>query len=308
MRRPVFLALVAAPIVALVASTRPVSAQDDRYAPVVVLLPTGARAQALGGANVALRDAEALFGNPALVGAPTTSSLTLARYSAHATSGVLASTTTYGPLGVGIGVQFLDYTTRGLAFPPSSRGLTSDDPLAASSLAATVAASLAWKGYRWGASAKFVGERAAADQSGGAAFDLGVSRELLVANAVVAVAVQNIGDGLELRGSRAPLPLRAVVGASAGGFALGRWVDAGGTLQLAVDRDGVVAPGGGVEVTAVPIEGISFTARAGARRPSLDAQRPLTGGLGFSYDRLTLDYGWEHLRGGAAHRLTLRLR
>jgi hypothetical protein len=63
-----------------------------------------------------------------------------------------------------------------------------------------------------------------------------------------------------------------------------------------------------VEVSYVPIEGVSFTGRVGGRRPQLRAEQPFTAGGGITVDRVTLDYGWETLGEGAGHRLTLRLR
>ena len=73
-------------------------------------------------------------------------------------------------------------------------------------------------------------------------------------------------------------------------------------------RNGELFPRGGVELSYSPIDGVTFTGRAGGRRPQLREERPVTAGAGFTVDRVTLDYGWETLRGGAGHRLTLRLR
>jgi hypothetical protein len=99
------------------------------------------------------------------------------------------------------------------------------------------------------------------------------------------------------------------MGANAGGIPLGRWIDLGMASSLAVREDGELFGSAGGEMTVVPIEGISFSLRAGARRPELRAQRALTGGFGMQVDRLTLDYGWEDMRGkGGAHRITLRMR
>jgi hypothetical protein len=57
----------------------------------------------------------------------------------------------------------------------------------------------------------------------------------------------------------------------------------------------------------VPLEGIAFRCAAGCG--SWCGQRALTGGVGVQFDRLSLDYGWEDMRGkGGAHRVTFRLR
>ena len=66
----------------------------------------------------------------------------------------------------------------------------------------------------------------------------------------------------------------------------------------------------GVPLTYVPLEGFVLAARAGARRVEGGPQtrRPYTAGLGFSFDRLSLDWAYEPYAGpGGAHRFGVRI-
>jgi len=310
-RGAVFATAVAATAVTSIARAQaPTSARDqrERYAPLVLKLPATARVLALGGARVALRDVDAVFGNPALVGTGTGLAFGVERYESGATAGQFASSSTIGPLGVGVGAQMLDAGPRYGAFPATSEVLTRERAGGTTSLAASVAASLTWKQIRWGVAATYVEERVTDDRAGGVGFDIGASKSLSLLNSTVGVAVQHLGPRLEVAGRREALPAQLALGIATAPKGLGKWVDVGGTAELDVRRDGKVFPRGGVELSYSPIEGVTFTGRAGVRRPQLREERPVTAGGGFTVDRFTLDYGWETLREGAGHRLTIRLR
>jgi hypothetical protein len=322
MSRPFMLlrrgALVAAMVTTAVTSTARAQAptpagpkapdQRERYAPLVLKLPATARVLSLGGARVALRDADAVFGNPALVGTATALAVGAERYASGATAGQFASSSTIGPLGIGVGVHMLDAAPSSGVFPAASEVLTRATVPGTSSLAASVAASLTWKQLRWGVAATYLNERVADDQARGVAFDLGASKSLPFLGSTVGVAVQHLGSRLAVAGRRAALPTQLALGIATAPRGIGAWVDVAGTAELDVRRDGALYPRGGVEVSYVPIEGVSFTGRVGGRRPQLRAEQPFTAGGGITVDRVTLDYGWETLREGAGHRLTLRLR
>jgi hypothetical protein len=282
--------------------------QRERYAPLVLKLPASARLLSLGGAQVALRDVDAVFGNPALVGTGTGLAFGAERYASGATAGQFASSSIIGPLGIGVGVQLLDAGPRYGAFPAQSDVLTRESAPGTTSLAASLAASLTWKQIRWGVAAKYVEERVTDDRAGGVAFDIGASKALSWLNSTVGVAVQHLGPRLDVAGRREALPAQLALGIATAPKGLGKWVDVGGTAELDVRRDGELFPRGGVELSYSPIEGVTFTGRAGGRRPQLREERPVTAGAGFTVDRFTLDYGWETLREGAGHRLTVRLR
>ena len=140
-------ALVAAMVTGTVATSAqaqsPAPGQRERYAPLVLKLPASARVLSLGGAQVALRDVDAVFGNPALVGVGTGLAFGAERYASGATAGQFASSSTIGPLGIGVGVQLLDAGPRYGVFPAQSELLTRESAGGTTSLAASVAASSA---------------------------------------------------------------------------------------------------------------------------------------------------------------------
>lgn len=293
---------------AFVLAAPPAQAQRERYAPLILQLPASARAVAMGGLSMGTRDVDAAFGNPALAGGSNAVSLTGARYASGATVGHLASAMTVGALGISVGTQLLDARSRFGGFPARSDVLTDEAARATAGLGANVAASFAWKGMRWGASARYVEERVSDVRATSASFDLGASRSLLNGAVTAGVALQHLGRDLAIGETRAQLPARLSLGA-AGGFGNFRWFDVAAAANLAVRRDGRVLPAAGGELSYVPIEGVAFVVRGGVRAPELRAQRPLTSGAGVSFDRVSLDYGWEDMRGkGGAHHLTLRLR
>jgi hypothetical protein len=311
MTRPRSLAAIAAiaGIAATLLSPSAALAQRERHAPLLLQLPVAARSMAMGGLTAATRDAESVFGNPALVGGASAVTVSMGRYASGATTGHVATTMTVGMLGVAVGAQLLDAPQLSPGVPLRSDVLTDDGSYAASALGANVAASLSWKGFRWGGAARYVEQRTGLARSGSAALDLGLSRDFVNGLLSTGFVVQHMGRDLRIGGERVDLPLRVAVGANLYGYGLGKWIDLGGATHLAVREDGEVFGSAGGEMTLVPIEGISLAVRGGVRRPELRAQRALTGGVGLQFDRVALDYGWEDMRGaGGAHRLTLRMR
>ncbi len=301
-------ALTTSVVASIARAQTPANDHPERYAPLILKLPASARLLSLGGAQVALRDVDAVFGNPALVGTTTALAFGAERYASGATAGQFASSSTIGPLGIGVGVQLLDAGTRYGTFPATSDVLAHENAAGTSSVATTLAASLTWKQLRWGVGATYVEERVRDDRAGGIALDIGVSKSLQFLNSTVGVAVQHLGPKLVVEGRSEPLPSQLALGMATAPRGFGKWIDLSGTAQLDVRRDGQLFPRGGVELSYVPIEGVTFTGRAGGRRPQLREEKPLALGGGLTVDRFTLDYGWEALRRGGGHRLTLRLR
>ena len=286
-----------------------VHAQRERYAPLILQLPVSARSLALGGGVSALRDADAVFGNPALVGGNNALSVSGGRYGSGASTGHASTTMSIGMLGIGFGVAMLDARRRVADFPARSEVLTDDGTSASSSLAASVGASLLFKGMRWGGAVKYIEERLRDVQTGVVGADLGVWKDLRNGAFSAGLVVQNIGRSLQSGVTRVQLPMGISLGVSGGGYAIGKYVDVGASTSVAVRRDGRIVPSGGAEFVLTPIEGITLAARAGARTPELLAQRPITLGSGFAVDRLTIDYAGEDMQGkGGAHRVTLSLR
>jgi hypothetical protein len=300
-RRLLALSLMAAPALAV--------AQRKIHAPLAAQLPLGARAAALGGGNAASRDAEGALMNPANVGVTTGLGLNLVRYRDGAGGGAIGHSGTVGSMGVGIAASYLDYQPA-----VGVGGVVTDAPLvegglgSAASMAASAAMSVAWKGMRWGAAATYLEERVETSRSGAAAVSLGVSRSAQFGFASLGIALQNLGPSLRFGRTDVPLPTRLAIGASGAQFPLNAWFDLGVDAGLSVRRDGLVGGVLGGELAWVPIEGVSAALRAGVRRPELKAQGPGTAGFGLSLDRFALDYAFEQMRAGGAHRVGLRVR
>lgn len=287
------------------------AAQTEKFAPLVVQIPTGARPLSMGGWNASNRDVDAAFGNPAFAGTMTSTSASAATYEGGARAGVLSSHSTIGIIGLAIGTSYLDYRAFGLELEPAaiaSDVLTRKGETRSASIAGSVATSATFKGYRVGAALMYVEERVGDARSSVAATSLGVAKDFVSSNTTVGLAVQNIGPSLRGITGEIDLPLRVAAGVTGPVIALGSYVDASWTGGISVRRDGFLGATAGGELSYVPIEGVSVAFRAGVRRAELRAQQPITLGFGGSLDRFALDYAWEQMRGGASHRLSLRLR
>ncbi len=300
MKSLIIIALALAPATAL--------AQREALAPLVAHLPLGARSAALGGATAAITDAEAALVNPALAGTFTTTALSVVNYRPGTAGAVVATGAGIGRFGVAFAASYLDY----LALGPTEKSPVADDVLQfrgfdpSASLHAAMSLSTVVKGVRVGASATYLEERAALDRASTLAATLGAARR--VGPVMVGVALQNLGPSMRFGAQDVELPSRLAIGASGASMPLGAWFDVQVEAGMAIRQDGVYTASGGAELAYTPIEGLSVALRAGARRPELSRQAPLTGGGGVTLDRLTLDYAFESLRGGMAHRIGFRLR
>jgi hypothetical protein len=176
----------------------------------------------------------------------------------------------------------------------------------ASSLVAAAAAEMAFKGIRWGVTAKVAEDRHARVRDGVLLADVGAAKEISLVT--VGVTVQNLGGSPRLLGTSAALPTRVVLGAAAAGYPLGPF-DLAASSAVSVRRGGRVAPMGGVELGYVPIDGITFAGRVGARLPEKNAEAPITLGGSFTFDRVSFDYAFEPYQGqGSGHRVGVRIR
>ncbi len=294
---------------ALAAGPVAVGAQRTIHAPLVAQLPHGARATALGGGTAASRDPEGALQNPANLGVASGMGATLVRYRDGASGFAVGNASTIGTLGVGVALSYLDYAP---AF--AARSLVSDGSLSeggfghAASVAAAMGMAVAWKGLRWGAAATYLEERIETSRSGVVAGSIGVAKAAQFGFASFGLALQNLGPSLKFGSETIDLPTRLALGASGAQFPLNAWFDLGVDVGLSVRRDGLLGAVLGGELAWVPIEGVSAAFRGGVRRPELAAQGPLTGGIGFAIDRFALDYAFEQLREGGAHRIGLRVR
>jgi len=298
------------PLLAMALLAAPALAQSPPTAPLVLRLPGGARAAGLGNAFTAGSGAEVLFYNPAQIGVLRGTTVSLARFGSSATLGTLSTVGPFGKVALGAGVQYLDY---GSAVGSTLYGrpgiLPVGGPLQSSSLAATVAASTRIRGVRIGVAGKYVQEYIGGLRDDGLALDLGVAREFR--RYTLALAVQNIGGGLEILGQSAALPTQVSLGVASPTIRLGTYFDLVAAAAAVRERDGRMAPGGGVELIYQPLDGWYFEGRVGARRVeagSRPLESPVTFGGSFGLDRFWLDYTFQPSRGASAtHRIGIRI-
>jgi hypothetical protein len=278
-------------------------AQADRYAPTVLQIAPTPRAATFGSVT-AVRDIEAIFSNPALVGVAQGTIVSAGRFDA-ATHLVLASAASLGTFNVGIGAQFLDARSQSDALPYWSYSLRAGGHIPATSAVGALALSTTFRGNRVGATGKYVIQRLGAVQDTRPSLDLGLARD--VSRYSLGITVQNIGAGIHLPNSDAQLPLRVSAGVATYGWAVGQF-DLNGSAGASLLPDGILLPGAGMEVNYSPLEGYSFALRGSIRRPELRAQRPLTLGGSAGLDRFALEYAYEDWVGSGVHRLALRVR
>src|SRR5688572_26969100 len=95
-------------LAALLSAPATAGAQAAGFGPIVLQLPVSTRAIGFGNAYVAVREPESFFYNPAQLGVRPGVALSVERYGSVATAGAIASTYVFGPIGFGVGAQFLD--------------------------------------------------------------------------------------------------------------------------------------------------------------------------------------------------------
>jgi hypothetical protein len=298
-------------VLVAVVSVAPASAEAQAagFGPIVLQLPASTRAIGFGNAYVGVRDPEAVFYNPAQLGVRPGIAVSVERYGSNATATSFSNTYVFGRFGFGLGVQHLDYDISSDGYPaaaPNGETLIEGGGFSASSLVAAAAAEMAFKGIRWGVTAKVAEDRHARVRDGVLLADVGAAKEISLVT--VGVTVQNLGGSPRLLGTSAALPTRVVLGAAAAGYPLGPF-DLAASSAVSVRRGGRVAPMGGVELGYVPIDGITFAGRVGARLPEKNAEAPITLGGSFTFDRVSFDYAFEPYQGqGSGHRVGVRIR
>jgi len=292
-------------------------AQAPPVGPLVLALPATPRTAALGNAWVAGRDQDVLFYNPAqLIGARQGLDLSITRHGRNGTAATMGSIYAGGKwsLTLGWGVQFVNFSASPAeAYPYSPDVLLTRGPAEASSALAAIGGAFTFKGFRIGASGKFVSERVSMPPGflgeqpvshSAMLADLGVARNLF--GGVAAASVQNLGPEALDDAGLVPIPRQGLFGWSmtkpAGPL------DIGVVGQVTV-RDGWTAPGAGIEASYSWIEGYVVVLRAGARRPEAGAEHPFTFGAALTADRLTVEYGVQFFEGGrTANGVTIRWR
>lgn len=202
---------------------------------------------------------------------------------------------------VGVGVAVFDHGAALDFDVPEERDRTSapsDRPVtvlqarpAGTEFVAAVGYRREFLGFGVGAAAKVVGQTVGGVRDRTGALDLGVSRGM--GRVTAALAVQNLGPDLELRGRPVSLPTRVVLGAGTTGRTAVGPLDIGGAVQVAHERSGEIVPGGGVEIAYWPIQRRVFIVRLGAVRVVEGDGSPVTFGAGFEGDRIRVDYAYS---------------
>jgi hypothetical protein len=278
--RPTLPVILAAAVLAALAGPARAVAQDALYEPRLLTLPGGTRAQAMGRAGVGVAEVDAVFLNPAQLVSPRGLNLSAQRYGGAATLASLSTAMAFLGGGVGIGVQWLDFELVEPVSMPGSDGEPSlpeggGDP--ASEIVATLGYARTYSGFRVGAAVKGTQVSHSIGSSGAFAADLGVARTFF--NRLnVGVSAQNLGTTLELAGVDFDLPRRYTLGAAFQGYPLGTWLDLAVAADVPVYEDGTVLAGGGVELSYVPVAGLVFSGRVGARAVRSGAESPFTAG------------------------------
>jgi hypothetical protein len=289
----------------LLTAGRTGSAQGHPLAPIIFRLPGGTRALAMGNANVGGRDDDVLFYNAAqLVSARGTSASTEWYTGANMLT-TLSTTLPFASGGLGLGVQSLTYTAAGATLAdPRSLGGAGTVPASGVVFAAGYAQRLL--GARVGIESKLVDDESGGSRDMRGAFDAGLARDML--QGTFGLALQNVGEAIRTPEGRVPMPTRATLGYQGSGQPLGP-LDLAASAAVTMTRGRRVSGGLGAELGYGWIDGYTISARGGARRPADDGEGRWTAGLGFTADRLTLDYAFETRHfGQSAHRVGLRIR
>ncbi|MGH7619538.1 MAG: hypothetical protein ACREPM_20180, partial [Gemmatimonadaceae bacterium] len=147
----------AALIVAL-AAPLPLFAQRGEnggpYAPIVLLLPSGARTLAMGNTGIAGRDDDVLFFNPSQLAIARGFSASGERYSPTAGGGSLSAVTRFGTGGIGVGMRMADYELPANTYPADRGTMLDQGPAPGTSVEATVGIAQVIKSVRIGVSGK----------------------------------------------------------------------------------------------------------------------------------------------------------
>ena len=280
-------------------------------APLLVLrMPAGTRALALGGAAVAVTDAEAVFNNPAQLTNGRGVAIGAQRWGAGASLVSAAVAIAASPGGLGFGVQHLDYTTTcdACAGEPTVEGALGRRLAApAATSVATLGFGRELDGVRVGIAGKVAEQRLPDVRAAAAAVDVGIAKQ--VGPVWLGLAAQNVGGALRLGpAGRWQLPRKTTVGAAVDFYPLGP-LDVGASAAVAFEEGGEVVPGGGIEIGYSPLEGYSGALRAGVRRVVGDDVGPLSLGAILTRDRFSLEYAYQAIEApGELHRVGIRFR
>lgn len=288
----------------------PCLGQSDGNAPLVLELPASTRALGLGGTFVlSTAESDAIFHNAGALINAGGAGIAAQRYRSSSTLGTFSAATEWFGGTLALGVQALSYGSivpwlDGI--PDDANALLVDLPVSVTELVGSVGYGREIFGFSVGVVGKAIEQRVGSGRGATAAADLGIVRRLL--GVTFGLSAQNLGPKLSNRTGELPLPTRVTFGASTPSRPLGP-LDVLATSAVSRRHDGEIIPSGGLEISWWPIQGRTFIGRVGVRRVPGDGASPVTFGLGFRGDVITIEYAFEQFNvPGAAHRLGLSWR
>ena len=295
-------------------AARTALAQGGESGTIVLEHPASARSLGLGGAMTAVRDGDAaLFSNPALLDTKTGSSASMSGQHYIASSTLAAASAAMSAFGgsIAIGLRGLNYGSVNEYVPDTinfggQRGIATGRDVTASEFALTAGFARAMSRVRIGGAVSYVRQQIANESGGTASIDVGVATDLS-RGIVVGAAVQHIGPDLKLATTPSALPRLVRAGISVP-FHVGPF----GALvagEAVARQSGDILPRGGAELWWRTANGVTLTARAGARGGSADdVLSRFTYGGGIAASHVALEYAHQGMTalGGGAHRVGVR--
>ena len=269
------------------------AAQTAGVLPRVLELPASTRAMALGDAYMMnARHADALFYHPALLTGASGFGLDLQRWGTSGSSTMLSAARQWLDVGIGVGLQTLQYGASAEGFEAAPAGQDHLFSLGASPVSeriATVGIARELFGIDIGVATKLVEERVGAARDSGLLFDFGIATDLGPLTA--GLTYRNVRSDLSVGGRDTARPDAVTLGIGAYGEQLGI-LDIGITSAITYVGDEIITSGG-VEIGYWPIRGRTFVARIGARRVPEGSASPLSLGFAFWGDIIILEWAFQ---------------
>ena len=287
---------------------------DTPAGPFVLEIESSAAAGALGGAfPLGAGTADILFYQPGALGSAQGVAAYRASYGGAGSMAAVAGTTSWFGGTIGVGFQSLSHRGSGGlgGTAPFESAIRADLPPGPVETRAESVLSLGFaRGVgpvELGVVGKWASTRAGGEQDGQPYVDVGAALD--AGPATVALAVRNVGPGMESGASTLDAPVRASLTAASDSKVVGPF-DVSAAARLDRTGGGDLVAGGGVEVAWWPIQGRTFAARAGYGHPVPDDPAGgLTLGGSFRGDQFSVHYAYTELdeeRG--VHRFSLSWR
>ena len=268
------------------------AAQTTSYGPVILRMPASARILAMGDIGVAGRDDDVIFYNPAQLFVARGTSFSLARLSESTRGGTMSTVLRLGPGGVGFGVSYLEYQAPPLSYPVRPIDILARNSALGTSALGAVGYAQVYRGFRFGASAKFAMDAIELERFENIFADAGIARDF--GRYTAALAVQNISNGMTRGVQDIDPPMLATLGVATSRIVGPLDVVASAGVSASEEDD--ITAGGGAEVAWGWISGYSIQGRAGIHQARQGGDTELMAGVGLIADRMAIDI--------TAHRIT----